>query len=291
MNITDNYIEIENKDFNVSQTLECGQCFRFKKIDENRYLIIAKEKALVIEEIDSIIRLYCGEEDYKKIWEHYFDLERDYSKIKKSLSKKDKHISKAIKEKYGVRILNQEPWEMLISFIISQSKQITHIKKIIEDISIEYGENIGEIYGYQIYSFPKVEKMKNVTEEDLRDLKLGYRAPYIIDAIDKILRKEVDLSKIFSMEIEEGRKELLKIKGVGNKIADCVLLFAYGKHEVFPTDVWVKRVMEHYYYEEETTLEEIQRFSKEYFGDNAGFAQQYLFYYGRENKLGKEKRR
>lgn len=280
-------IIIDVKDFCLEQILECGQCFRFYKLGEKEYIIIAKNKLLRAKQVDNKLTLYCSKDEYNEIWREYFDLDRDYGKIKEILSLKDIYLMEAIKEKYGVRLLRQEPWETLISFIISQTKQIPHIKKLIEVLSKEYGKYIGEYLGVSYYSFPTPKELSLATEDDLKKLKVGFRASYILDAIKFITEGIINLDLINDMPYEDAKKELVSIKGVGNKIADCVLLFAYSKYEVFPTDVWVKRVMEYYYFKNNTKLDKIQEFAKNYFGEYAGFAQQYLFYYARDHKIGK----
>ncbi|MGL6174502.1 MAG: DNA-3-methyladenine glycosylase family protein [Cellulosilyticaceae bacterium] len=280
--------------FDIGQILESGQVFRFEKISDLSYLLIAKQKLIkVTQQIGSssvvIHNAHSGE--LEEIWKYYFDLETDYEKIVRELSNKDEYMRQAIAFGPGIRILKQDPWEMLISFIISQNKAIPHIKQCIKNITEKYGEALGEedrdehIY----YTFPTPEQLAKVTEEELRECKVGFRAPYIIDACEKVSSGEIVLSDIYSMSTEDGKKELMKIKGVGPKIADCILLFAFGKTEVFPTDVWIKRVIEGIYFEgKDMKLEQIQQFAKDYFGDLAGYAQQYLFFYGRENALFKE---
>jgi N-glycosylase/DNA lyase len=286
-----NIVTITSEDFSIEQILECGQCFRFHKLDMNDYIIVAYNKMLRVKQMENEIQFHCDKEDYNNLWTTYFDMDRDYNNIKQILSKKDEHLERAIKEKYGIRLLKQDPWETLISFIISQNKQIPHIKKIISDLSREYGELIGENDGVGYYSFPTNKQLANVTEEELRNLKVGFRAPYLMDAINKIKEKQIVMDSIYDMDYLEAKKVLMSIKGVGNKVADCVLLFGYGKYEVFPTDVWVKRIMEYYYFEEETKIDIIHSFAKDHYKEYAGFAQQYLFYYARDNRIGKEKSR
>jgi len=285
--VKDGKVVLNVKDFCIEQILECGQCFRYERIDKKKYIVIANNKILIVQQVDNKLELYCSEKEYKDIWRTYFDLERDYSSIKKKLSDMDEYLKEAIEDKSGVRLLRQEPWEVLFSFIISQNKNIGHIKILVEEISKTYGTYIGNYNGKDYYSFPNVDQLVNVTEDELRELKVGFRAPYLLDAIKKVSSKEVDLKIIESMTYEEGLKSLTQIKGVGKKVADCTLLFGYGKYEVFPTDVWVKRVMEYYYFKEEKKIREIDEFAKEYFGGLAGFAQQYLFYHARDKKIGK----
>ena len=276
-------------DFDIEHIIECGQCFRFYKRNDRDYLIIAFNRILrVVQDENKVILYNTKEEDYTEIWVNYFDLKRDYQKIKQKLSAIDIHLNDAVTDKNGIRILKQDIWETLISFIISQNKQIPHIKKLIENISKEYGTYIGDFDNQEYYAFPTIIQLSKATEEDLRNLKVGFRAPYIIDACNKIKSGEVDLEKLREMDIDIAKNELMKIKGVGNKVADCVLLFGASRHEVFPTDVWVKRVMEYYYFKEETKINKIHSYAKEQFGELAGFAQQYLFYYARDKKIGKD---
>lgn len=293
-----NAVMIQHIDhFHIGQILESGQVFRFEKISDLSYLLIAKQKLIKITQqtgSTSVIIHNSHSGELEEIWKNYFDLETDYANIARVLSAKDEYMKKAVVFGSGIRILKQDPWEMLISFIISQNKAIPHIKQCIKNISERYGDALEEEdrEEHLYYTFPTPEQLVKATEEELRECKVGFRAPYIVDACQKVYSGEVALNDIFRMPTEEGKKELMKIKGVGPKIADCILLFAFGKSEVFPTDVWIKRVIEGIYFEgRDTKLEEIQKFAKEYFGDLAGYAQQYLFFYGRENALFKESKK
>lgn len=280
--------------FSVRQILESGQVFRFEKITEQSYILIAKQKLIKLaqHEASSSVMVYnTTTSEIDEIWGHYLDIDTDYEAIAKALASKDEHMAKAVKFGEGIRILRQDPWEMLISFIISQNKAIPHIKECIKNISQSFGLPIhesGEKDYY--YTFPTPQELGRASEEDLRACKVGFRAPYILDACHKILSGEIILNELYFMSTEEAKDKLMTIKGVGPKIADCILLFAYSKMEVFPTDVWIKRVIEGLYFEgRDMKLEEIQKFAKEYFGELAGYAQQYLFFYGRENALFTEK--
>ena len=276
-------------DFDIEHILECGQCFRFYKKSDKDYLLIAYDKILRVTQGDNKIIFHnTNTNDFDTIWTNYFDLGRDYGDIKKVLSDIDEHLHKAVSEKGGIRILQQDTWETLISFIISQNKNITHIKILIEELSKKYGTYIGEEDNVKYYSFPTIEQLSAASEQDLRDLKVGFRAPYIVDACRKVFNNEVDLVGLASMKIEEAKNELMKIKGVGPKVADCVLLFGAKRYEVFPTDVWVKRIMEHYYFNKDTKIKAIHEFAVEQYGTLAGFAQQFLFYYARDFKIGKK---
>lgn len=272
------------RDFHPAHTFLCGQCFRWIENDDGSFDGIAYKKAVNVSLEDSTLVIKnTTEEDYINIWRHYLDLERDYTIIKNSL-RTDDNLKKAIEYGYGIRILNQEPWECLVSFIISTQNQIPRIKKIVSSLSEKFGQKIN--IGDRVYhSFPDAPSLKGVTEEDLSFLKAGYRAGYIIDAVNKITSGEINLDSIFDMDYISAKKELMKIKGVGEKVADCVLLFSYGKTEAFPIDVWVGRIMRSLYLGEEASIKEIRAESEKRFGKNAGIAQQYLFYYARDNRL------
>lgn len=277
-------------DFDLSQTLECGQCFRFYKQDENDYVIVAHEKLLHIrQDGNKLTFIDTCEDDVKNIWVTYFDLERDYKSIKSYLLENDSNLEQAINEKYGVRILNQEFHEMLISFIISQNKQIPHIKQIVKSLSEKYGLYLGEVNGEKYYSFPTIEVLGEISEEDFRNLKTGFRAPYLYDASQKLAKKVVTDS-LKELNEEEALDELVKIKGVGKKVANCVMLFSLGFRNSFPIDVWIKRIMEEIHFEGKDTKKEIiYEKALKLYGQYGGYAQQYLFCYGRDNKIGIKK--
>jgi len=279
----DNKITVEDIDsFDIEQILECGQCFRFNKLDFKEYIIIALGKVLHIKQTDNKVIFYpCTKKDFESKWIKYFELDRDYNEIKNILSK-DEILKKAVSFAPGIRILKQEPWECLISFIISQNNRIPMIKQVIKNISERYGEKSGDYF-----LFPAPEQLENATTEELMSCKAGFRAKYIIDAIKNVSEKNIDFKRLENHTTDEVRQQLTKIKGVGEKVSDCVMLFSMDRKEVFPTDVWVKRVMEYFYFgEKETKIKEIHKFAEEKFGEYAGFAQQYLFHYARRMKIG-----
>lgn len=284
-----NIILKDTTDFHVGQTLECGQCFHLKKLGDNEYGLSAFGKLLHIEQTkDSVILYNTTEEEYRRIWEAYFDLKRDYSEIKRMLLSVDKKLGDAIGSMWGVRILKQDFFETLISFIISQNKQIPHIKQIVADISKAHGTVLGEIKGEVFYSFPDCHTLKAVGEEELRRLKTGFRAPYICDAAKKVCDGGITEEALRPLKAREVMNRLMEIKGVGEKVASCVMLFGLGMREEFPVDVWIKRIMEELYFHKETSREEIRAKAMELYGSYGGYAQQYLFYYGRVNQIGKK---
>lgn len=275
-------------DFDLAQTLECGQCFHFIKLDEEDYVLTAKGYVLhVSQEADTVTFYDTDKDEYVNVWKDYFDMDRDYSAIKKKLLEKDDKLKDAIESMWGVRILNQDFFETLISFIISQNKQIPHIKKIVADISAKFGTYKGTYGGADMYTFPTLEQLANASEEDFKELKTGFRAPYIMDAIRRNMAGQFDINELKSKDYDSCIKELMTIKGVGEKVANCVSLFGLGKKEAFPVDVWIKRIMETMYFDGvDTPKDKIAAFAKEQFGELGGFAQQYLFYYGKSIKMG-----
>lgn len=274
------------KNFNIKQIVECGQCFRWEKISDYNYIGVAYGKVIeVLQEEENVTIFNSNEEDFKNIWIKYFDLERDYSTIKKVLST-DKILSESVKYGYGIRILNQEPFEMLISFIISARNSIPSIMKTIKKISEKFGTSI-EYKGKNYYSFPKLDEIKDATLDEIKETGASFRSKYIIDTIEKVNQggSEYDLNFIEGLSDDECHNALQIFKGVGAKVADCIMLFSMGKTSAFPVDVWVKRAMIYYYKAEDGLLNKIRIFGREKFKELSGFAQQYLFYNARENKI------
>ncbi|MDY6011710.1 DNA-3-methyladenine glycosylase family protein [Clostridium sp.] len=287
----DNKVILEGvKNFNIKQILECGQCFRWEKKAELNYIIIAYGRVIeVIQEDDKVTILNSNKEDFNNIWFEYFDLGRDYSKIKDELSK-DEILKKSVDYGYGIRILSQEPFELVISFIISARNSIPSIKKTIKKISERWGKEI-EYNGEKFYTFPTPEMLKDATEDDIRETGASFRSKYIVDTVFNI-NKDLDnidgvynLKRIASLSDDECHTALQEFKGVGAKVADCIMLFSMKKYSAFPVDVWVKRAMMHFYNAKEGSLNKIRIFARDKFKDLSGFAQQYLFYYARENNI------
>lgn len=279
------------RNFNPKHIFECGQAFRWYVEEDKSYTTIAYGKVInVKKENNDIILSNTNLQDFNNIWYHYFDLERDYDEIKKELSK-DPILAEAIEFGEGIRILNQEPFEMVISFITSANNQIPRIKKSIELMSKHYGEKIKideNFSGFEYYSFPTSEGLSKARPEDLKEVcKVGFRGERIVETANVIAKRELDLNSIYNLTRDEGKELLMTLPGVGPKVSDCILLFAFNKDDAFPVDVWVKRVMEHFYLKEDTNVKLIGSHGARIFGRLAGFAQQYLFYYARELGIGK----
>ncbi len=273
------------KDFNPVHTFECGQCFRWVSQDDGSYTGVARGRVLNVKVEDGVLILKNTDlDDFKNIWFDYFDLGRDYGKVKEAVMKDDT-MKEAVAFGWGIRLLKQDIWETLISFIISANNRIPRIMKTVGVISKIYGGKL-EMDGKYYYSFPGVEKLIQSSLEELEVCKGGFRCKYILNSSNMLEKGEINLGKIHLMDTDRAREELMKFPGVGPKVADCVLLYSGTKYDVFPTDVWVKRVMEELYFKRETSLNEIQKFAAGYFGNFAGFAQQYLFYFARENRIG-----
>ena len=278
--------EIEN--FDAKAIFTCGQAFRWYEESDGSFTTVHLGRVLnVLNEKDRVIFKRTNLKEFDEIWMDYFDLNTDYKEIRKVLSNNE-ILPKAMEYGEGIRILNQNHFEMLISFIISANNMIPRIKKSIEVISMRYGKFICEDENRKYYSFPTVEELSRATVEDLREFaKVGFRDKRIFDTVNMILNEKIDLDNFENLETDILREELLKFAGVGNKVADCIMLFSYKRGEVFPVDVWIKRVMEELFIKEETPVKKISKEADRIFGKYAGYAQQYLFYYGREEKIGK----
>lgn len=280
------YIIKEIIGFEPKHIFECGQCFRWKLEGDGSYTNVIQGHVFNIKKEGKSAIINSDVPDPEKFMTKYLDLETDYSKIKQYLSSKGEKMQEAIKFGYGMRILRQEHWECLVSFIISANNFIPRIMKAVERLSEMLGEEI-QFNEKAYYSFPTAEIFDKTPEDKLKLSGIGFRSKYIKSAARMVVSGEFDLDAIEKMDTVTARNELMRIPGVGPKIADCVMLYSYGKGDSFPTDVWIKRVVEELYLHREASLKDIQEFAKKEFGEMAGMAQQYLFYYARENKIGK----
>lgn len=259
-----------NELFDLEKTFTCGQCFRFNKSEDGKWHGVVADKEIILwQNHDKIVMEDVSRDEFENFWYNYFDLDRNYQEINEAFSA-NKTLNTALNYGKGIRILNQEPWESLCSFIISQNNNIPRIKGIIDRLCSSFGKKL-----INSYSFPSADVIANLTLEDLAPLRSGFRAKYILDAAKKVSLGEINLEKISKLGSDKARQELTKIYGVGEKVADCTLLFGMGHIDVCPKDVWIKRAL--------TVL---------FDGDfpqcaigYAGIAQQYIFYYARETKL------
>lgn len=273
MALKDTYIIEKNKIiltpdcFDLGLTLDCGQAFRWVQTGDDEWHGVAFSKPLTLKKTERGIEFIgTSREDFENIWIPYFDFERDYAALCLKFMA-DRYLAEAVDTCYGIRLLRQDPWEAICSFIISQNNNIPRIKGIIDRLCRLLGENLGG----NDYSFPSAQKIAEAGVEALAPIRAGFRAKYIIDAAQKVANGEIDIEKIYSLSLDEGRDELIKIKGVGEKVAQCSLLYGFGKVDAFPVDVWVKRIMSELYPD---GLPECTNGVR-------GIAQQYLFHWRR----------
>ena len=264
---------IKSDNFNLKQIADSGQCFRMTKVEEYTYSVIAFDRYIEIKQIDNnTVEVSCDQDEYNEIWYDYFDMGYDYAKVCKELiDGDDKFLSYAAKFGSGIRILQQDPFEILISFIISQNKNIPAIMSSIKVISKMFGKKktSGSV---TYYTFPSAKDLSMASLEELRQAKLGYRDKYVQNAAALVANNEIDLDILKNTDHQEAFKELNKILGVGPKVANCISLFGLHHLEMVPVDVWIKR-----------TLEEIydNKFDWDKYKGYAGIVQQYMFYYMR----------
>ena len=257
-------------DFDTEKIFECGQCFRWNREEDGSYIGVAYGLAARVSASDGVIRISGTEEDFENVWRDYFDLDRSYASIRESVGIDD-YMREAAEYGAGIRILRQEPWEALCSFIISQCNNIPRIKGIIERLCESFGDAL-EFEGRTLYAFPSAERLAALTAEDLAPLRCGYRAQYIIAAARAVADGTLDLAALSRGDYAGAMAALKSINGIGDKVANCVVLFGLGMVDAFPRDVWIKRVESERYG---------GRLDTSVFGGYAGIAQQYMFYHRR----------
>lgn len=269
------------KDFNTDHIFDCGQCFRWQRQEDGSYIGPAMGRVVKISYADrQLIIDNCGKEDFENIWKKYLDLDTDYGLIKEKLSAEDQIMQAASEYGYGIRILRQDFWETVVSFIISQNNNIPRIKGCIESICEKFGEHAGEYDGKEYYSIPSPEKLASLTIEDLAPCRLGYRAPYLVKMAQQFVdRGGPDVVEAELKNAEDPIQALQQFCGIGPKVAACISLFGLGRMDAFPIDVWMRRVMNRLYDIDEKDVKAMKDYAKKHFGENGGIAQQYLFYY------------
>lgn len=266
-------MKIKIEQFNLKHIAESGQCFRMNPLDENSYSLVAYNRFLKVTQVDrDTVYFHCSKEEYEEIWKDYFDLNYNYKEIVERLCcGDDKFLKEAADFGHGLRILKQEPFEALISFIISQNKNIPAIKSSIERLCALYGDEI-LVEGSSYYTFPKPEKLAMAKKEDLRKTGLGYRDEYIIKTSKAILNKEINLDELIHCSHNDAVNALLTLHGVGVKVANCVSLYGLHHIDAFPIDLWIKRILKEVYDD---------MFQLDLYQGYAGIVQQYMFYYMR----------
>lgn len=274
------------RDFNIKHIFECGQCFRWNREEDGTYTGVIQNKVINVKQNDSDVIINNVTESDIDLIEEYFDLKTDYAEIKKRVDT-DEIMSEAIKFGYGIRILNQDEWETMVSFMISANNRIPMIKKVIENLSAAFGNYIGNYRGRDYFSFPDAEKLSKAKVEKIQECKAGFRSPRIKEAAERFLKERDIVCNIKNTSYDDGLAYLKTYAGIGDKVANCVLLFSMRQFDTFPVDVWVRRVMQTLYVDKTTKDVDIRKFAENKFGEFSGYAQQYLFFYARENGIGK----
>lgn len=277
--------------FDLNTTLCCGQVFRWDKKSDWWYGVVAGD-AFKVRQANTELEFVNAD---PQLVTKYFGLKDDLQRIREQIVK-DKHVLKAIQTFWGLRIIRQDPWECLISYICATYKSIAAIKQMLLKLSTRFGERI-VFDGYNFYTFPAPEKLAKTSESSLLDCGLGYRAKYVLETSKRIWKGDFDLESLSEMPYQQAKKLLLSFSGVGPKVADCVLLFSLGQFEAFPVDIWVKRAILNHYAEHfpkefiqkiscsssfsNAEYERLNEFGRSYFGEYAGYAQEYLYHYER----------
>ena len=264
-------ITIKDPDFNIRKIAESGQCFRLKPNKKGGYTLVAKERVLHLRDTEDGCQIDCTEAEFAAHWRDYFDLDTDYAAIRAQADESDAFLQRACEYGAGIRMLRQDPWEMLVSFIISQRKNIPAIQFCIEALCSRYGEAI-ESNGGQYFTFPSAKRLAGLDEAHFLACSLGYRAKYVLSAARMVASGALDLCAIARLDDAALFAALLAVSGVGEKVANCVMLFGYHRLSCFPRDVWINRV---------EAREYGGAFPVAYYPETAGALQQYIFYYAR----------
>ena len=263
-------LTIEMDNFDLGQICRSGQCFRMDQIGDNRYRVIARDKYLELTQERGIVNFFCAEEDFIFFWIRYFDLDCNYSEYINMINPRDKYLTVAAEMGNGIRILQQDLWEMIISFLISQQNNITRIKRCIENISRKFGERKVSSTGVEYYAFPMPQALAAATEEQLLECNLGYRSKYVLDTARKVTFGDISLDSLYDMTYKAARKELLNLYGVGEKVADCICLFGLHQLDAFPVDTHIRQALDAHYK---------RGFPNRRYKGYRGVMQQYIFYY------------
>lgn len=275
-------VVIDNVDINLDDTITCGQIFRYTKEDDDSYTVIVDDRVINIrQEKNKILVKSSKEKDLEKFIRHYLDLDRDYISLNKLLIDNDNSLKDIIDECSGFKIMNQPRFETIISYILSSNNRVPQIAKALNNISERYGDKI-TFEGKEYYLFPTQKQLSKCTIDELRNLKTGFRDKYIYEFVNKVNNNEIDLDEIDNMNSETAMKYLMNNKGIGEKVASCILLFAYSRLDVFPIDTWVKKYMKDEYNIE--SVDNIRKFTKDKYKDYSGLAIQYMFHYKRNKE-------
>lgn len=270
--------EISN--FNMAQICDSGQCFRMERKDGNLFRVIARDRYLEVEQEGDVCTFYCGQDEFEMFWAEYFDISTDYGTYIDSINPRDTYLNEAARLGYGVRILRQDLWEMIVSFLISQQNNIVRIRRCIQNICEKYGEEKRTPDGKIYYAFPEPEALAGLDDDDLKACNLGYRSKYVVRTARSVASGEISLEAIGKMPYKKAKEELLKLYGVGEKVADCICLFALHHLEAFPVDTHIRQALDRHYR---------RGFPIRRYKGYQGVMQQYIFYFelkgGQEEKI------
>ena len=257
-------------DFDLDQITRSGQCFRFRPLGERHYALVAGGRYLEVSQQGQTVRFDCPEEEFEAVWRPYFDLDADYGRYKSAVAKRDKYLQSAVAAAGGLRILRQELWETIVCFIISQQNNIARITKCVENLCLLFGETCYN-KSKQVYNaFPSAERLAACTADELAPIRLGYRAKYIVAAARQVASGEVDLDAVRRMDYAHAKAELMRLTGVGVKVAECICLFALHHIDAFPIDTHIRQMLDAHY---------PKGFPLRRYKGFAGVMQQYAFYY------------
>ncbi len=272
--------------FDMKLIMEGGQAFRWQREEDGKYIGVAGERIIIVADEGELLTIetYAESdetcEEVRSFLIDYFDIDRDYKAIEKRMSQYEE-LRPAVTFASGSRVLQQDPWEITVSFIISANNSIRNIRNIIERMCRQYGDPI-QFRGKTYYSFPKPETLADLSECELKTTRCGFRAKRIIETAKMVCAGDIDLYGLRNLSTRKARAELLRLPGVGKKVADCIMLFSMSKFDSFPIDVWIKRALEHIYFNgKEMPIRKLSEFAETKFKDMAGFIQQYLFHYTR----------
>lgn len=258
------------EDFDLDQIARSGQCFRFRPLGERQYALVAGGRYVEIAQQGKCVRFACPEDEFEAVWRSYFDLDADYGRYKGAVAKRDKYLQSAIEAGGGLRILRQDLWEVIVCFIISQQNNIARITKCVENLCSLFGETCYNSSGQVYNAFPSAARLAVCTPDDLTPIRLGYRAGYILSAARQVAAGEVDLAAVRQMDHAHAQAELMRLSGVGVKVAECICLFALHHIDAFPIDTHIRRMLDEHY---------PKGFPLRRYKGFAGVMQQYAFYY------------
>lgn len=273
-------VERELKNFDLGQICDSGQCFRMRRQSEDTFQILASDREIKVARRADRWLFHCEEKEFAQFWEQYFDLKEDYERYREQINPRDRYLRDAAEFGSGIRILRQDLWEMIVSFLISQQNNIVRIRRCIENLCESYGEKKISGGGGVYYAFPRPEVLAGLQEDALKDCNLGYRSKYVVRSAQSVVSGEIDLNQVRSLPYSKARAELQKLYGVGEKVADCICLFALHQLEAFPIDTHIHQVLERHYR---------RGFPNRRYWKCRGVMQQYIFYYELEGTKESER--